>query len=42
MTPARSLLSLAIISALAGTPFSLAYAENLNDQTESGLVIEIT
>lgn len=42
MTPARSLLSLAITFALAGTPFSLAYAENLNDQTESGLVIEIT
>lgn len=47
MTPARSLLSLAITAALAGSPFSLAYAETSDNTlapqaSESGLVIEIT
>lgn len=47
MTPSRSLLSLAITAALAGTPFSLTYAatsDNTSAQkpSESGLVIEIT
>ncbi len=47
MTPARSLLSLAITAALTGTPFSLAYAETTPQTSpvkasESGLVIEIT
>ncbi|MFG1491574.1 TonB-dependent receptor plug domain-containing protein, partial [Oceanospirillum sp. HFRX-1_2] len=47
MTPARTLLSLAITAALTGTPFSLAYAETGTqtspvEASESGLVIEIT
>lgn len=47
MTPARSLLSLAITAALTGTPFYLTYAETTPPTSpvkasESGLVIEIT